>query len=159
MAFTEDEQWHSDLDWYAVDKDGNIGQFLTGGHRLLPSSFASNKEVSEKLSHYFDNLPFTDKDFVYCPNLEKNMRELEANQINEHFMPFSQKMASRGLYSYDSDGDTYKNRPYFRVTIPKKALTLADLPKEIRGILENLRMNEISFAEDSLIPEEITNKL
>ena len=158
-AFTEDEQEYGDLDWYAVDEQGNVGEFLTGGHRLLPPSFASNKEISETLSDYFGNLPFEEGDFTFCPNLEKNMRELKAGEINERFMPSSQKMAARGLYSYDSDSYVYKERPYFRVALPKKALKLAELPPEIRVILESLKIKGINFVEDSLISEEITNKL
>jgi hypothetical protein len=158
-AFTEDEQLDSDLDWYAVDEQGNVGEFLTGGARLLPPSFSSNREISEKLSEYFRNLPFQEGDFTFCPDLEKNMRELKSGEINERFMPSSQKMASRGLFSYDSDNYTYKDRPYFRVAIPKKALKLAELPPEIRSILETLSIKGINFDENSLIPENITNTL
>lgn len=158
-AFTQDEQWYSDLDWYAVDKQGNIAQFLTGGHRLLPPSFSLDRELSEKLTDYFDNLPFTEGDFVFCPNLERNMRDFEANRMNKNFMHFSKKMAAKGLFSFDSDSDANKDRPYFRVTLPKQALKLTDLPQDIKAILNNLKFIEISFIEDSIIPEEITNKL
>ena len=68
-------------------------------------------------------------------------------------------MASRGLFSYDSDDYTYKYRSYVRITIPKRGLKLYELPQEIRNILDNFRMLKINFAVDSIITEEITNKL
>lgn len=46
-AFDEDEQLYSDLDWYAIDRAGRLGQFSTAGHRLLPPSFAANKEMTK----------------------------------------------------------------------------------------------------------------
>ena len=71
-AFDEDEQLYSDLDWYAIDRDERIGQFSTAGHRLLPPSFAANREMTDKLSDYFEGLPFGERDFLICPNLKKN---------------------------------------------------------------------------------------
>lgn len=184
-AFTEDEQWESDLDWYAIDRDERIGQFLTAGHRLLPPSFGSNKEMTEQLSDYFESLPFDKTSFIICPNFKKNdlmhkdtkiltvtglLIDIDENMSNkliddwiarsDELSHFGMRMASRGLYSYDSNTMAHKNfRPYYRFAIPKKELRLNDLPQAIKAILENLRMPEISFAEASLIPVEITDRL
>lgn len=167
-AFDEDEQLYSDLDWYAIDRDGNIGQFSTAGHRLLPVSFASNKEMTEKLSNYFESLSFGERDFFICPSLKnnslalKNMFNLsfEAKQMSDISKHFGKRMASRGLFSYDSNtmwNPKYKS--YFRFAIPKQELKIDHLPHEIKAILENFRLSQISFAEADLISDEITDNL
>jgi hypothetical protein len=71
----------------------------------------------------------------------------------------SVEMSSRGLYAYDSYTEGYKERPYFRVSLPRRELNFAALPQNHREILKFLRMTEISFKEDFLINEEIVAKL
>jgi hypothetical protein len=156
-AFTEDEQWDSDLDWFAIDRDGKIGHFTSVGWRLLPPSIASSKENLGKIFDYFDQMEIKNG-YLVCPNLQTHLAKLSIDTFDKYVRSFAE-MSSRGLYSYDSYDYSHDNRPYFRVTIPKSELRLDDLPQDIKDILENLGMNEISFAEDSVIPEELTNKL
>lgn len=181
-AFDEDEQLYSDLDWYAIDRDGRLGQFATAGHRLLPPSFASNKEMTEKLSAYFENYPYKFGNYTICSDLKKNNLKFTASKIStitgiktidermrnqlfdemvgdERQLGFFRKMSSRGLYTYDSNSFEYSSLNYFRVAIPKEELRLDDLPQDIKSILQKLRLPEISFAESSLISENITDKL
>ncbi len=47
----------------------------------------------------------------------------------------------------------------YQTDSPTKALTIKDVPQNIRNIIETLRMSEISFAEDSLIFENVVAKL
>ena len=168
-VFTEFEQWEFDLDWYAIDRDENIGQFSTAGHRLLPPSFASNKEMTKKLSNYFESLPFGERDFFICPNLKKNsLAHKDMSDFSAEFQMttfdlakhFGKRMASRGLFSYDSNtmwNSSYKD--YFRYAIPKQKLKLDDLPYEIKIILEKFRLSQINFTEDDLILDKITDNL
>lgn len=181
-AFDEDEQLCSDLDWYAIDRDGRIGQFATAGHRLLPISFASNKEVTEKLSAYFENYPFKFGNYIICPDLKRNNLKFTNSNIStktgikiideklrdqlfdemiqdERQLGFFRNMSSKGLYTYDSNSFEYSSLNYFRVALPKKELKLDDLPQDIKFILQDLRLSEISFAENSLISEKITDNL
>lgn len=181
-AFDEDEQLYSDLDWYAIDRDGRLGQFSTAGHRFLPPSFAANKEMTEKLSAYFENCPYKFGNYAICPDLKENnlkftnssistgtgikvidekMRNQLFNEMisDERQLGFFRKMSSRGLYAYDSNSFEYSSLNYFRVTIPKEELKIDDLPQDIKSILQKLRLPEISFAESSLISENTTDKL
>lgn len=181
-AFDEDEQLYSDLDWYAIDRDERLGQFSTAGHRLLPPSFAANKEMTDKLSEFFENLPFKYGNYTICPALRRNNLDFTASKISlitgvktidermrdelfnemindEKQLGFFRKMSSRGLYTYDSNSFAYQSLNYFRVTLPKEELRLRDLPQDIKSILQKLRIPEISFAESSLISENITDKL
>lgn len=181
-AFTKEEQEVSNLDWYAIDRDGRIGQFATAGHRLLPPSFASNKEMTEKLSAYFESHPFKFGNYTICPDLKKNnlkftnskistktgIKTIDEKMRNQLFdemiqdgkqLGFFRNMSSKGLYTYDSNSFEYPSLHYFRVALPKKELRLEDLPEDLKFILRDLRLFEINFAESSLISEKITDKL
>jgi hypothetical protein len=49
------EKWEeetTDFDWFALDDQGKIGHFTTGGFGALPQSVASSKEDLEKLVNY-----------------------------------------------------------------------------------------------------------
>ena len=181
-TFDKDEQLYSDLDWYAIDRDGRIGQFATAGHRLMPPSFAANKEMTEKLSAYFENHPYKFGNYTICPDFKKNNLKFTASKIStktgikvidekmrnqlfdemigdERQLGFFKKMSSKGLYTYDSNSFEYPSLNYFRVALPKEELKLDDLPQDIKFILQDLRLSEISFVESSLISEKITDVL
>ena len=157
-AFTEEEQWSSDLDWFAIDKHGKIVHFTSVGWRLLPPSIAESKENLEKVFDYFDKLNFSENHFEICPDLQNHLVKDKIVDFDRYKKSFA-AMASRGLYSYDSYGQSHKERPYFRVAIPKRELTLNDLPQDIKSIIESLKILEVSFAENPLISEEIVDKL
>lgn len=156
--FTEIEQEVTDLTWYAIDAEGRIGHFTTGGSMLLPPSITESKEVLERINTYFCTLPiFRESNYVVCPDLTTHIDKRLITDMNGYVKP-SAEMSARGLYSYDNH-PTSNERPYFRVTIPKTELQLKNLPEDIKSILQSLRMNEINFAQDSVITKEITDKL
>ena len=129
-SLSEIEQFTSDLDWYAVDRDGWIGQFLTAG-ALLPGSLASDKESFDQLSTYFDSLPESGES-IFCPKFVVHCRGHHVSQDPADQMPFAQSMSRRGLYSFDrNDNEDF----YYRVAIPSQRLNIADLPGPIARIL------------------------
>jgi hypothetical protein len=157
-AFNEFEQLDYDLDWFAVDKDGKVGHFTTGGFQFLPPSVAKSKENLEEVSDFVKGLVIIEGNYATCPDLLKHL-DIKTVVSFEKYIKLFSEMSSKGLYSYDSYSFDYQQRPYFRVTIPQTELLLDDLPQNIKNILEELRMPEISFAEKSFISEEIVSKL
>lgn len=155
--FTKEEQWANDYDFFIVDSKGKIGRLCHFGWRLLPPTIATSVENLETVENYFLNLSKSTT-FTKCPELLNNLDKTTIDDFARYVNYFGE-LSSKGLYSYDSYNDTYDKRPYFRVTIPAKELTLDELPDEIKDILSELRLNEISFAETSLIPEEIVSRL
>src|SRR5690349_15739173 len=126
-AFTEDEQWDHDYDLFVTDKNEKIGCLSHVGWRLLPPSIAKSKEDWETLRDFFHNLPVNSNEYEICPDFDINGDKRSIVNLNRYF-EFYGGMALRGLYSYDSFSFSRKERPYFRVAIPKVALTLNDLP-------------------------------
>lgn len=157
-AFTEYEQWDHNYEFYLLDKDGRLGRFDHFGWRLLPPTIAKSKENLDKVAHYFKNLHSKQQRFKVCPDLLKHLNMRTVISFEDYLNCYS-GISSKGLYSYDSYDFSAKERPYFRVTLPIKELLFEDLPQEIREILNDLRIPEISFFQDSLIREEFVAKL
>lgn len=156
-AFSEQEQYYSDLDWFAVDKDGKIGHFTTGGDKLLPPTISSSKENWKKLLNYFEQLEAI-YEFEKSPDLEKHLSQLSFKSLDK-FLESYKSMSSRGLYSFNSYPSNFDKNPYFLVTFPKIELTFESLPGEIRLILQNQRLKDVSFDKTFLIQEEVLRHL
>lgn len=156
-AFTKDEQWDHNYQIYLADKDGKLARFDHVGWRLLPPTIAKSKEKWLKVTEYFERVNSIG-DYTICPNLLKHLDMQSVVNYDEYIKDYG-RISSKGLYSYDSDDFSFKERPYFRITLPKKELLFEDLPQEIREILEKLRMSEIDFSNDSLIREKIVAEL
>ena len=156
-AFSEQEQYYSDLDWFAADKDDKIGHFTTGGDKSLPPAIAKSKENWKKLLDYFVKIEPV-HNFEMSPDLDKHLSQLSFKSLDK-FLKCYKQMSSRGLYSFNSYPSNFDKRPYFLVTIPKIELTFEKLPEEIRLILEKQRFDDISFAKTFIIQEKVTEYL
>lgn len=157
-AFTQDEQWDHNYELYLIDKDGKLGRFDHVGWRFLPPTIAKSKENWQRITKFFENTNSVEEDYVICPDLLKHL-DMQ-NVVNyDKYIKLYGRISSKGLYSYDSYDFSFKERPYFRVTLPKKELFFEDLPQEIREILNDLRMPEISFPQNSLIREKIVAEI
>jgi len=145
--FTESEQYYSDLDWFAVDKNGLIAQFTTGANRLLPSVVAQNKENWQVLFSYFEQLK-SRSEFEINSDLRKHIADKLIsglnNDINRFIQPYS-KMSEIGLFAFDSFPKDSVEGDYFLVTSPTVKLTLDDMPDHIAEILENQRFETVDF--------------
>lgn len=157
VAFTQLEQYYSDLDWFAVDKDGKIGHFTTGGNKLLPPTIAKSKETWRKLLNYFEKIELI-HDVEKSPDLDKHLSQISFKSLDK-FLESYKLMSSKGLYSFNCYPSNFDKRPYFLVTIPKVELTFEKLPNEIRLILQKQRLNDISFDKTYLIQEEVLRTL
>ena len=51
----KDELCFTDVEWYGVDKKGNIAVFCSGGQATVPEFVCANKEKYEQLIFLFDN--------------------------------------------------------------------------------------------------------
>lgn len=157
-VFTKDEQWDNDYDLFVIDNKGKIGRLCHFGERLLPPTIAKSRENLEKVEDHFVNLPDLKSGFIKCPDLLTHLDMANVGDFARYVYYFGE-VSSRGLYTYDSYGPSYHKGRYFRVTIPKTELSINDLPVEIKNILEELRLDSICFAEDSLIPEDVVRNL
>ena len=151
MSFTYEEQWTMDIAWYGLDANGKIGHFTTGGEKMLPRNVAESKETLKKLNDFFENLQVNHKDnFLICPDIKNKLNERLVLNMGGYVTNWAQ-MSSKGLYTFDSPIEFDENRPYYRLTIPKRELNVEELPTEIKTILKNFTLRAADFVHDSTI--------
>jgi hypothetical protein len=141
-----------DLDWFAIDKEGAVGHFTTGGFGVLPRPAASSYGDLKKLLGFFRETLAPATTASISNNLQSH-KQFNNDSAKSRYLHDSIAMASRGLFSFDC---CYGNRPtgYFKVTLPSKPLHFSSLPVEIQQILKRTVLSEISFKDVDEINEE-----
>lgn len=112
-----------DVDWFAVDPNGKIVHFLSGGG-LIPESVDNDYE-QDKLYDHFLNLPKISDKVYFNPNLKK---------YNPRNWPMFEEIAERGIFSFDKLNNT--KTLHFLYAYPENCLTIEMLPTEIAAILQ-----------------------
>jgi len=141
------EEQTLDLDWFAVDANGEIGHFATGGLGFLPLSVKACNENRVLLRSFFRGLA-GNGEAIESPSLASHRHfasEAEKERSLEDFV----QMSSKGLYSFDCIFDRKRPSGYYLVVLPSNPLTVEELPDEIRPALELTRFPG-SFAKKDL---------
>jgi hypothetical protein len=171
MAYTINQQYALDIDWYFLDWLGNIIHITSAGGRL-PNYIAERDKDNESLNAYFRGLRMN-FEVTRNPLLEEFV-ELEELGIEEDGkLPLERyeedfiSMAKRGLYSYDKTIlGNFDDTQYHLVAKPSTNPKLLDLlPINIRLLLyqpNNRRVSgefniiDIGLFDGDNIPEKIT---
>lgn len=132
-----------DMEWYGVDRQGNIAVFCSAGEGNLPEFVCENAERADKLTEYFNGIG---------KNSDSVLLFSKTVQAERVAMNFSDK----GLYYYDADGGaeigiSTLNRYYTRQSYPEKPLKYADLPKHIKEALKHNFMETEDFSLEDKI--------
>lgn len=171
MVISELDEEVIDYDWFAVDKEGRIGHFTTGGMGTLPRSVAASGDDLQFIADFFRNplLPSTEARLApkaVEPTNKVNWRKgwtssMDAEQAAAHCFQDFMQMASRGLYSFDHsyalDCTHPRTRPcplYYRIAIPSNPLHVTDLPMNVQTILSRIVLAEAAFSQDDEVHVE-----
>ena len=122
-----------DVEWYAVDRSGNIAVFLSAGNGNLPEFVCADYDKSESLATYFDTLPKNTESILHFQSTEK------AEQLAIDF-------SDKGLHYFDAD----LNHFYTKLSSPKKPLTFGMLPPHIKQLLQD-NILDVEFESASII--------
>ena len=76
-----------DYDWFALDRDGFVGHFASGGSSLMPESLLKSDEVYGMVLHFIRSLPILGKASVVT------RRKIRLQTF--------ESMAEKGLYSFN----------------------------------------------------------
>jgi hypothetical protein len=148
------EDFLYDWEWYAVDLNGCIASFTSGGLRPLPSSIRQDREAVESLRRYFcDEAPVV-ATWIGQPGVE-DLYQFPDAQARARYVPGFGKIASKGLFAYDTEVDRSDLARYFLIARPDKALTINTLPEHIRAAILRTRA-ALSFADSVSIPSRVT---
>ena len=149
----EEQEPDLDLDWFALDPEGYVGHFTTGGCGALPLSIASASDVDLRaVRDHFLSLPEVGR-ALFNPAWA-GLRRLfpgPGTEPGEVFRPWLQS-AARGLYSFDYIEDQRRRpRPYRVVARPEVPLKADELPPAIRSILERTVLRGVAFPRHDVI--------
>jgi hypothetical protein len=140
-----------DLDWFCVDKAGNIGHFATAGIVPLPRAVAECNEALTALAQYFYERDAS-TEAIIDPQALLNAGKIGSDPVSQNlFLRDFREMARRGLYSYDAFMRGPSAPEYHRVAVPVIPLPVDALPPAIRELLAAVTFSDIDFKSAGLV--------
>ena len=130
----DDEEFTRDWDWYALDQDGHIGHFTSAGMRTLPKSVKNDRETTEAIARYFFKQAPIIGGWSVRAEAEKDCGGWEKQGFDRYVRDFA-LMATKGLFSFDTDLIHGEGGRYYLVAIPERPLNVKDLPVNIRALV------------------------
>lgn len=140
MEISSIDQEVTDFDWYAVDPDGYVIQFASGGGPL-PGSVAASCEALTQLHDYFLSLsPETT-----TAHLNPRLVQVEPYLRNDEdaygrYVHSFVNYGKRGLYAFNKTDLAHQDNRYHLVAYPEIPLLLAALPPHISALLSRTRV-------------------
>lgn len=132
---TIEEQNAYDLDWFMVDRNGNIGHFASGGSRI-PEYICNIHTLDSlvSLSTFFDGLVTISEQYDISARLikEKTNNLILFEETYKSYIDFTKK----GLFSYDTaEPMNLSNTHHNLITFPLKRISVNDIPEEVKSQL------------------------
>lgn len=160
-AISELEEEASDYDWFAVDREGRVGHFTTGGFGVLPRSVAASSDDHKAITEFFRSLPVSSEaslapkaqEAAKNPKLRRTWTgPMSASTAATHCFEDFVQMASREVFSFDHsyglDCSMRRMRPcpvYYLIARPSNPLHVATLPLDIRTVLNRTVLSLADF--------------
>lgn len=120
-----------DIMWFGVDKYNCVFECTSAGSGNVPEFVCQSKEETDELVSFFlDELDKMTEEYVMSGLCGMN-------QLIEDCITLAQK----GIYCYDISEDDGHENEYKKIVEPVEPLRYEDLPKPIRGIMQNHRVD------------------
>jgi hypothetical protein len=140
MEISSIDQEITDFDWYAVDSNGYLVQFASGGG-TLPRSVALSSEALAQLHHYFLTLSTTETTTAHFnPDLSLVVSRLSNIYAYNLYIHSSANFAKSGLFAFNKTDLAHRDNYYHLVAYPAKPLLLTELPTAIRALISRTRL-------------------
>ncbi len=125
MKYTEIELQYEDIMWFGVDRNGVVFECTSGGIGCVPLFVINSKEETVALqTFFFESLRDSSTETLYVP--DKDSPLIQDCKI----------LSRKGLYCFDVAIDDEQPDLYKKVSAPSTALTLFDLPSDIKSLME-----------------------
>ncbi len=133
-----DECNYIDMEWYGVDRQGNIAVFCSAGTGNLPEFICEYRERADELIDYFEMLDKTTNSVLMFSQSKG------AEQCARDF-------SDKGLYYFDADDGTRPgictfHKYYTKHSCPQLPLKYEQLPEKIKEILKHNFMDIEDFS-------------
>lgn len=137
MSILHATEWeYMDIEWYGVDRQGQIAVFCSGGVGNLPSFVSENLERTNTLIEFFAALEKTTSSILICKQTPSE------EQCARNF-------SDRGLYYFDANSDIQQDisyPDYIKQSSPTSTLRYEQLPANIQEALKHNFMDIENFA-------------
>ena len=119
MRITNIDLQCEDIVWFAVDKNGFIVEFTSGGIGNVPEFVCADREANDLLVNYFMNeLAQSTSEQLVVPYEDNDL-------INDAII-----LSRKGVFCFDASGDSYD-----KLSIPEAPLNVEKIPSDIKKIL------------------------
>jgi hypothetical protein len=132
---TDIEEETLDLDWFGMDDNGDIGHFASGGRGFLPPSVKASRTNLDRITAYFRQEALANGIARESANLALH-EEFKSEPQKTRYLADFERMAAKGLYSFDCVVGQSRPSNYFLVATPSCALKVNELPNDIRKIIK-----------------------
>ena len=132
-----------DMEWYGVDRRGNIAVFCSAGEGCIPEFVCEDRERAEALIGYFNGI-------------EKRTTSELCFRQTERAEQVARDFSDRGFYHYDADDGTKPgvcvlHGYYTKQSFPKEPSNFASLPTHIQEILKQNVMEIEDFSLEDTV--------
>lgn len=148
------ECWR-EVTWYLTDSVGQIAIVSSGGG-LIPDSISSMPEDElVSINSYFASLPIIADEVFFSENYLRKLNLKENLQFKDSNLKTMKTIVSRGLFSFDKFRlMNYDDFEYFLEAKPNIPVTIHDIDKEIRQVIEktiikkNFKIDDLFFVNE-----------
>ena len=148
-----------DLDWFSVDRSGNIAHFMSGGQGLIRNSNRVSRAELDSLLEYFSTLPDNHSEIRLDSLARGNTEGMPkakglsdwAKRRYKAFLESVDRDGRRGIFVYDAMIASIIPVPYQRFVAPTRPLKLGEIPENVATIVRRMAMPEVCFGQDKII--------
>lgn len=148
IRIKDEELCTIDVEWYGIDKKGNVAVFCSAGEANVPEFVCVDKKRYEELVYLFDKLPVVSDTLICFKPCKKNHLHIEV----------AETYSNKGIYYYDADDNSKSEKnicvcqEYY--TINSKTLSpikYSDLPIKIQELLKDNFLDIDDFENEPVI--------
>ena len=119
MRITNIDLQCEDLMWFAVDKNGYIVEFTSGGIGNVPEFVCEDRDSNDLLVDYFMNI-----------SNETTSEQLIVPYEDNDLLNDAIALSKKGIFCFDASGDSYE-----KISLPVLPLHMENLPDNIKRIM------------------------
>ena len=143
-----EELYYTDVEWYGIDRKGNVAVFCSAGVGNVPDYVCADKERYEMLIDFFETLP--------C--ISEAQLCFECSAQNNMPLRVAEVFSKKGFYYYDSNDHSKAcenvgvYQKYYTISSkPTNPLKYDELPKQIQEQLRDYFLNVDDFGTSNII--------
>lgn len=148
IRIKDEELCTIDVEWYGIDKKGNVAVFCSAGEANVPEFVCVDKKRYEELVYLFDKLPVVSDTLICFKPCKKNHLHIEV----------AETYSNKGIYYYDADDNSKSKKnicvcqEYYTINSkPLSPIKYSDLPIKIQELLKDNFLDIDDFENEPVI--------